>query len=488
MSPKVPPELAQVRQEVEAARESWNDCWKAINDLEFSTTDKLAPIADGQHTLEDLNELLITILEYVAGAKFSKGFSTRLIPDQQLGQVRSNVETLETASKSLSQKLAQLSKSGGLQRFQEANLSAVAGNGQTHQLAELQNLYTSAQSLLRSFLAIYPALRSGTAVDLTKRATKLQEVVGEVNSAFSDAEEKQASVAKVLEAAEAAQSQIVDIQTKATERVAELEQSKADIDQLVADAKAVVATIRETGGSAAGLQEQVDDFEAKFEEFDKALEKRLAALAAANKKTEAAEGANQEREQEIDRLTAKADGMLRGATTAGFATSFASSHKAFKDEQEKATKGFWFAIALLVAAVLPLAFYVLDLPGAPDGTILGSKTLGRLSPSDPITLEGLLGRLVLLVPPVWLARFYSRRYARLFALREEYSHKQALAESIEGFRREAPEYEEEITAAVFWDLTRRGRRQVGHDDVPNPILKRLLNRLEGRFGGEGASE
>ena len=136
-----------------------------------------------------------------------------------------------------------------------------------------------------------------------------------------------------------------------------------------------------------------------------------------------------------------------------------------------------------VFSILPLVFYLLpniSLPVEIRVPFLAPLASG----ADGVSFSGILSRLIILLPATWLAAFNSRRHRKLFQLRERYAHRAALAQSIEGFKQEAPDYEQEMAAAVFWDLTQRsekgGRDPSDASDVPNPILRWLLGQLEGR--------
>ena len=63
-----------------------------------------------------------------------------------------------------------------------------------------------------------------------------------------------------------------------------------------------------------------------------------------------------------------------------------------------------------------------------------------------------LGKIVLLLPATWLTAFFTKSYADFFHLEREYAHKTALAMSVDGFKRQAEKYQEEITAEVFMEI------------------------------------
>ena len=71
----------------------------------------------------------------------------------------------------------------------------------------------------------------------------------------------------------------------------------------------------------------------------------------------------------------------------------------------------------------------------------------------------------------------------MFKLREHYSYKYSMAASVEGFKKEAVKYGEEIAATVFTELTFNPADKLDHKELenhrpPNPILDRLLQMLQ----------
>lgn len=86
---------------------------------------------------------------------------------------------------------------------------------------------------------------------------------------------------------------------------------------------------------------------------------------------------------------------------------------------------------------------------------------------------------MLLIPATWATAFFAGNYAELFHLSREYAHKAALAKAVDGFKREAPEYKEEIVAGVFMEIQDNpGSRKAPAVATPqNPIGQRILSTL-----------
>lgn len=109
-----------------------------------------------------------------------------------------------------------------------------------------------------------------------------------------------------------------------------------------------------------------------------------------------------------------------------------------------ARQGFYIAVVLLVISAAPLVIHLV--PG-----LFGAWSVGPAQDKDG-GLYGFIGRIFLLLPATWLTAFFAKSYASFFDLEREYAHKAALAMSVDGFKRQAPKYEEEITAEVFLEI------------------------------------
>jgi aspartokinase-like uncharacterized kinase len=90
-----------------------------------------------------------------------------------------------------------------------------------------------------------------------------------------------------------------------------------------------------------------------------------------------------------------------------------------------------------------------------------------------------IGKLILLIPGTWATAFFASNYAELFHLSREYAHKAALAKAIDGFKREAPAYKEEIVSSVFMEIQDNpGSRKAPLPATPeNPVTKKFFEKL-----------
>jgi hypothetical protein len=91
-----------------------------------------------------------------------------------------------------------------------------------------------------------------------------------------------------------------------------------------------------------------------------------------------------------------------------------------------------------------------------------------------------LGKVVLLLPASWPTAFFTKSYADFFHLEREYGHKAALAMSVDGFKRQAENYQQEITAEVFMEIRSNPATKQGSDPVSHPlydILSKTVSKV-----------
>ena len=114
-----------------------------------------------------------------------------------------------------------------------------------------------------------------------------------------------------------------------------------------------------------------------------------------------------------------------------------------------------------------------------------AKTGRTIERGDEITVAGVLSRTVILLAPFWLTLFSSRRYRNLFDLRQQYTHKYSMAFSVDGFKQQAPEYAEQMTAWVFHVVAEPPvsiRNSKGMGDNPIPDVQSVEKDQLERFG------
>jgi hypothetical protein len=181
--------------------------------------------------------------------------------------------------------------------------------------------------------------------------------------------------------------------------------------------------------------------------------------------------ANKTREQDIDALISKADSMIRGATTAGLSNSLDEARASYEKRLSRTGWCFLASVSVLLICLLPIAGQLVPGPWQEYFKPVAGAN------SDPWL--AILGKIIFLLPATWATAFFSVNYAELFHLSREYAHKAAMAKAVDGFKREAPEYKEEIVAGVFMEIRENpGNRKAPEPATPqNPITQRILETL-----------
>ncbi len=348
--------------------------------------------------------------------------------------------------------------------------------------AHLKQIKANAGNFIAQLMSLRDLLMRGGVGDLSKRVDAFHTLADEIKSihdlikkvfkdtsgALTKTQDAQKSALATLESIEKVNKTAMDVQTASAAALTEI--------------NAKLVNIRETTTQAEKLAALVEEYQTKYETFDVELDKRLKLFAEFEEANKTAQQQNQSREKEIDRLTLAANQMLQGATNAGLTQAFSDASEKYGNEARGAKWGFYGSILFLVISVLPLAFYVFSIPYL-DSAEAPTNTGG--------TLGGVLARIVLLLPGVWLTSFTALRYSSLFQLHREYAFKAAIAMSVEGFKRQAPAYEEAIAGSAFVELSTKPDYSPHRDAAksPNPILGYLVKVIQKRFekmsgGGE----
>lgn len=249
---------------------------------------------------------------------------------------------------------------------------------------------------------------------------------------------------------------------------------KTATDSNVAEIEQKLARAREISKDADALQLRVTGFAAQFEAFETQMKARLDQFAAFEKATKDSHEMNEEHEAKIVELIDKADTMIRGATTAGLSQSLEETKTLYETRLEVTQKYFLWSVGALLVCSLPIAAQIV--PG-PWQQYFPTQAPAAASEAGPWLAA--LGKLMLVIPATWATAFFASNYAELFHLSREYAHKAALAKAVDGFKREAPNYEQEIVGSVFMEIQDNpGSRKAPPAATPqNPITAKFLSRV-----------
>ena len=466
---------AEVRSAVDSARETWVKVYEKIS--------AVAPTATHYEqigsSLKEYNQGILACLE--------------LLHSLYRQQAKHKVDVAEFVSfpvslignlNNFSQRLSQLDNWLTERNVQSVdNLNFVSNNGNRNVSDDLVNTKSQIEGALKTFAQLFPVLRVGQPGNLGKRAAALEELRSEAAKNVDTITKLGASTATIKEKAEHLFEQIQKTATAANDSRESIEQNLEKANQAQGQIESKLSKINEVLSNAGNVEQSVRSYENKFKDFDNKLDERLSLFDEFSRNVKTAQDKNEEREQSIDELIGKADSMIRGATVAGLSGKLAEASEDYAREKKQAKRFFYFAIIVLFATATPLALYVLPQSLLPD-IKNESVWLGTLFSKEKHWL-GLVARVIVILPAFWLATFTQSRYREAASLHRIYKFKETLAQSIDGFKREAPKYAEEITSAVFWDIReppRIGKEE--HDKVPNPMMHKLRELISKILSGE----
>lgn len=266
--------------------------------------------------------------------------------------------------------------------------------------------------------------------------------------------------------------------------VSDAKQAKTDVDASLSASQAQQAEIEKLRDRVTELTEESEEYNNELKAFHGELTSTKTDLDGARKL--AAEGNSEQQEllEEIKTLIGTAEGMVSGATVAGLAKAFDDERKGLAIGMNWSMFSFFLGIAFLFGTTILLAAYVFEFPLE----ILGYKLSSPGSTperGDEITLAGVLSRTIILLAPFWLTLFSARRYRSLFDLRQQYSHKYNMAFSVDGFKKQAPQYAEQMAAWVFHIVSQppvTNKSSKGMGDHPLPTIEDMVKKSIDRFG------
>jgi hypothetical protein len=334
-----------------------------------------------------------------------------------------------------------------------------------------QQMHPSLNYLVGAVGAILPLCRAESVGDLSARVEALGNATRDAELFRKQAQEQAALVAAaVVQATDServARDTVVQVQTVVT-GLREV-QVKATAD--ASNVATLVEQIKTVGTNSDKLEALINAYVSKFEAFQIELDNRNTEFTQFQGDSKAAKEANVKRETEIDRLTKLADSMISGSTTAGLAKSLEDTRKRYEERMNAARSGFRWSIVFLVVSAVPLAAHLL--PG------LFGDFFPKVSDTAHESWYGVLGKVLLMVPATWLTGFYTKTFADFFHLEREYAHKAALAMSVDGFKRQAPKYEEEITAEVVLEIRNNPAKGSPVEPASHPLYD-VLSKVVGK--------
>lgn len=468
------PELMNIGDATVRALQQWQDAYAAIAAVGVEVT---APTQPPGTTLEDTGIRTTAALSAVSRLKGASREQLELL-GHRLPTLKSAMDQVETQSQAITTTLGQWQGATATDRNGQLNLQLNhPDKGATNfdLGGVLAAIHAQVSTLLDAlpFIALVAAdesvpLFAGLARSASEHLAQAQLAAREAQKAKQQGTSKVSDLEGLLSQAGEHADQVQSVLSSVTTTKGTTEQQAAEVTQKLVQ-------VREVSKDADVLQQRVSGFAAQFEAFEAQMKARLEQFSLFEAETQEAQRLNQAREAKIDELTTKADTMIRGATTAGLSKSLEDTKD---DYEERLARTQWFflgSVVFLLVSALPIAAQLI--PG-PWQTLMVPSSNGN-GAADAGPWLAALGKLILMLPGTWATAFFASNYAELFHLSREYAHKAALAKAIDGFKREAPEYTQEIVGGVFMEIQDNpGSRKAPRAATPqNPVTQKFLEKV-----------
>lgn len=476
-----------IKNKLEQGKQAWLSVFIMFQELGIPVNEPLSQV--GGMTFSQFNERTTYLLEALLSLKFVTEDRQYLLPQTALSEAESFVDELCKLPELVTQLSQIRDEQGGVKNFIPANCQLNANSGNGYDISQYFVRILSRSTAVLERIATLPPVYTDAIETLRNRATSFEEAGIRIGERERDAKKVVALLEETASEAKTVLETIEGQNKTAAELSQSLSQSVTTAASQLGEVQNKVTLIKETTTDATTLASEVQNYASKFKTFDTQLETRIQTLQSSDKQTEQFLKKNQDRENQIDGLITKADQMIKGATVAGLSKSFADRASKYGWQCFGARIGFYCSILLLAISAIPLALYIFPIPTE----ITNFEWTKMFSSEGKLTLGGVLGRLVVLAPAVWLTSFNSKRFSELFFLYQQYNHKAAVAQSIDGFKREAPSYQEDICAAMFLELSENPsallKKQKGGSPAPmNPILDKIVDLTLKRVGKKAVGE
>ena len=451
----------------------------------------LAKEAPGvERSLTEIDTRVMAICEMALKTCSEDQSDSLLIPQSYINGIIKPLDQLTAQYQSITDNISNIESNGGPGNLNPDDLTLQSANGQVNlQLGPIfQHVWNHSEAVLVAFFPLMNLLGGEGRPDFS---TALKAF----STAMEQVHKQRSSLQELARAAQADRKKVGDLQAQSAPLRDEIERLKTEsekdrktLSEYTTEGTQSITAIRGTTEQAEQLKAQVDSYKATFDSFQKQLDAREKTFQTGKKEQDDLIEKLNQIESDTKRLTEQAEAMLTGATVAGLAGSFGELRDKISGELKSARWVFYFAIFLLFLSVIPLVAYVV--PGL--ASLLGFDAITSSNlPREAGTLEffgQIVVRALLLLPAAWFAKFAATRHAVLFRLKEHYAYKYSVAASVEGFKKQAEPFKDDIAAATFFELTYNPADRMeskSHEErPPNPVMDWVMKKIGATYDGK----
>jgi flagellar biosynthesis chaperone FliJ len=450
-------QLTSVKEAAIASLTAWNEFIKGAASLEGpqgEVFDLEKPIPNLPVTIKQLELKLAGVITLITSV--SEIEKLDLIPDLLLADVTTKVSTLKTIVEKFPAAIAALEKDNPIVSVDVTAMTAANQKGQQVALVPLLGeIYPAIQALLTPLFQLREmagVAKSGGAPDL--HISEINLVRSAQSRAYGDLERLRRAISnsrdavdKINSEAKVAYGEIDASKTKAVDSIKKIEEVTAKSAELITTVNAAIT-------SAGTLNQQVTAYQQTFTDFQNKLDGQKQQIEKGQKDWTSMLAEVKKTHDEVSRLQERSREVLGEATMSGLSENFAREMKSARWGVLRAQFAFYFAIVflLLSAGIVLNAFPALERQGWVHGVVFNPPAGVDNWTLSVLYLGNIISKAIFLAPAVLFLAFTARRYGEVFQLKKLYTYKYTIASSLPGFKIEAPDYAEAITAMAFEKL------------------------------------
>lgn len=494
-------EIAKISERIEEAIAELGSFLPTLRDENEAPYQISQPITDRDGSLAEAIARTSAVAKITS--TFGKAINADQIPKPRLMSLRSTLETVLNNLGALRNTLATTTQEkGGLQRFNYENFHFLFKNGESIDLkAPFANVWDSADSLLDAFYSVTPIVKPKSGYDfanvtnaISTALTSATEEIGKATTANAELKRQIEKTTKSATDGTSLLDQLKNTAADAQKAKEDAEKNRQSIAEFLGEATERKSSIETILNDARQLDESAKNYQASLSEFQKQLDARNRDFESGKASLSSLIEEFNAQKASIEGTIKRSDAMLAATTITGLASNFSEIMNQLTKELAWSRVAFYVGIFFLAFSAIPLAGFVI-LPLAapflehlfPGVTALAREVGPQTGQNGWEYLGRVSSRIVILLPAAWLVSFAGIRYSALFRLREHYAYKYSMAVSVEGFKKQAPRYDQEIAALVLEQLAfnpadKMGRARDAKEAKPPGFLTTLVyERLKKQF-------
>lgn len=244
--------------------------------------------------------------------------------------------------------------------------------------------------------------------EIEEALSKIDEMLRQTQQFYTRLTQGDAKSASILNQIEEAQTTAVEKSSEIEEKLSNVERKLNELDRIHAE---IVGVAENGEEQKKGLKSQLEDRRNQLDKMAEGFEKKFEGL--------------------VDQI----EDLLPGATSAGLATAYSTLRTTAERRALRYSTAFFGLVGFLTIIAV--------------ATVTQSFTISPLSwqaiTFSEVTeyLTKFLFKLPIILPVLWAALTVSKRRSEMHRLAEEYAHKEALAKSYEGFKKQIIELNKE---------------------------------------------